>query len=101
MANTATVYARIDPKLKSDVESILRELGLTPSSVVQMLYSQIKLTRSLPFEVKLPPARPLSVSEISTEQLSAELQKGVDSIKAERTYSADEVDAFLNKEYGI
>ena len=76
----------------------MSELGLTPSSVVQMLYSQIKLTRSLPFEVKLPPARPLSVGEMTAEQLGAELQKGVDSIKAGRTYT---VDAFLNKEYGI
>ena len=34
MANTAAVYARIDPKLKADVEDILSQLGLTPSSVV-------------------------------------------------------------------
>ena len=48
MANTAAVYARIDPQLKADVEDILSRLGVTPSSVVQMLYSQIKLTRRFP-----------------------------------------------------
>ena len=45
MSNTATVYARIEPKLKEDVDSILNELGVTPSSLIQMLYSQIKLKK--------------------------------------------------------
>ena len=42
MANTAAVYARIDPKLKSEVETILARLGVTPSSLIQMLYNQIE-----------------------------------------------------------
>ena len=41
MLNSATVYARIDPQLKSDVDSILKKLGVTPSQLIQMLYSQI------------------------------------------------------------
>ncbi len=92
MANTATVYARIDPQLKSDAEKVLSELGVTPSSVVQMLYSQIKLTRSIPFEIKLPSRAPLSIYDLTDEQLEAELQKGVDDISAGKVYSADEVD---------
>ena len=101
MANTAAVYARIDPQLKSEAEEILDQLGLTPSSVVQMLYSQIKLTRSVPFEIKLPPKTPLSIADMTPEQLAAELQKGIDSIKAGRVHSADEVDAILKKEFDI
>ncbi|MBR0230677.1 MAG: type II toxin-antitoxin system RelB/DinJ family antitoxin [Clostridia bacterium] len=101
MANTAAVYARIDPQLKNDAEKILFELGLTPSAVVQMLYSQIKLTRSVPFEIKLPPKEPLSVSDLTAEQLIAELQKGIDSVRAGRVVPVDEVDGVLNKEFGI
>ncbi len=101
MANTATVYARIEPELKSDVEGILTQLGLTPSSVIQMLYSQIKLTNGIPFDIKLPSRRPLSVDELTTEQLNAELQKGFDSVQTGKLYSADEVDSILRKEYGI
>lgn len=101
MANTAAVYARIDPQLKADVEDILSRLGVTPSSVVQMLYSQIKLTRSIPFGIKLPVKAPLSLAELTREQLNAELQKGYDSILAGKTYSADEVDEIMNREYGI
>ena len=54
MSNTATVYARIEPKLKEEVDSILNELGVTPSSLIQMLYSQIKLTKRIPFDISIP-----------------------------------------------
>lgn len=101
MANTAAVYARIEPELKSDVEVILSQLGLTPSAVIQMLYSQIKLTKSIPFEIKLPSRKPICVDDLTTEQLNAELQKGYDAIQSGRMYSVDDVDTILHKEYGI
>ena len=48
MANTSAVYARIDTQLKKNAEEILSQLGITPSSAIQMLYSQIVLSRGLP-----------------------------------------------------
>ena len=48
MANTSAVYARIDTNLKENAESILSQLGITPSSAVQMLYSQIIMHKGLP-----------------------------------------------------
>lgn len=65
----------------------------------QMLYSQIVLKKGMPFELKLPSSKPLAVGAMTREQLDAELQKGVDSIKAGKVYSADEVDAALAKEF--
>ena len=59
------------------------------------------LFRSMPFELKLPSSKPLAVGAMTKEQLDAELRKGVDSIKAGKVYSADEVDAALAKEFGI
>ena len=49
MANTTAVYARIDTTLKENAESILSQLGISPSSAIQMLYSQIVLTKGIPF----------------------------------------------------
>lgn len=37
MANTSAVYARIDTNLKDNAESILSQLGISPSSAIQML----------------------------------------------------------------
>ena len=42
-----------------------------------------------------------TVGAMTREELDAEPQKGVDSIKAGKVYSADEVDAVLAKEFGI
>lgn len=54
MSKTATIRTRIEPRLKSEVEDILAQLGLTASETVQLLYRQIKLQRGLPFDVRLP-----------------------------------------------
>ena len=102
MANTNAVYARIDSTLKENAEHILGQLGISPSSAIQMLYSQIVLQNGMPFELRLPNRKPpISLNTLSKEELDAELQKGIDSLKNDKSYSVDEVDALLAKEYGI
>ena len=101
MANTTAVYARIDTALKENAERILSQLGISPSSAIQMLYSQIVLTKGIPFELRLPSAKPTAIGGMSREQLDAELLKGVESMKSGKIYTADEVDAELKREFGI
>lgn len=101
MANTTAVYARIDTGLKNHAESILSQLGITPSSAIQMLYSQIVLKNGLPFDLRLPRKPPTAIGGMTREQLDIELQKGVASMKAGNTFSADEVDAKLQQEFGL
>ena len=101
MAKTSAVYARIDTELKENAEGILSQLGISPSSAIQMLYSQIVLKRGMPFELRLPSTKPTAVGDMSREQLNAELMKGVESMKSGKTYTADEVDSELKREFGI
>lgn len=101
MANTAVLYARIDTDLKKNAEEILQQLGITPTSAIQMLYSQIVLTKSLPLNLKLPPREPVVMGSLSREELDNEISKGVESVRAGRGYTADEVDNMLNEEFGI
>ena len=56
MGKTANIRARVEPGLKSEVENILSDLGLTVSETVHLLYRQIKLQRGLPFDVRIPNA---------------------------------------------
>ena len=101
MANTSAVYARIDSNLKESAESILQQLGISPSSAIQMLYSQIVLTRGLPLDLRLPSRKPTAIGGMSREEVDAELMKGMDSLKSGRAYTADEVDVELKREFGI
>ena len=101
MANTSAVYARIDSNLTESAESILQQLGISPSSAIQMLYSAIVLTRGLPLDLRLPSRKPTAIGGMSREEVDAELMKGMDSLKSGKAYTADEVDAELKREFGI
>lgn len=101
MANTSAVYARIDTGLKEAAETILQQLGISPSSAIQMLYSQIVLTRGLPLDLHLPGEAPTAVGGMSRAELDAELRKGVASLRSGEAVPADEVDAQLAREFGI
>ena len=98
MANTSAVYARIDDNLKENAENILAQLGITPSSAIQTLYRQIFLQRGLPFDLHLPPERPVAIGGMSHDELNRELQKGLDSMQSGKMYSVEEGDAILKEE---
>ena len=93
MANTSAVYARIDSNLKENAEGILSELGISPSGAIQMLYSQIVLQRGMPFDLRLPASAPTAIGGISRAELDRELNKGVDSLRAGKGVSAEDIDA--------
>ena len=101
MANTSAVYARIDTNLKENAEKILSQLGISPSGIIQMLYSQIVLTKGVPFDLHLPSTKPVAIGDMTQAQLDAELAKGIASLKTGKAYSADEIDTELAKEFGI
>jgi len=54
MARTAMIRARTEPALKSEVERILEELGMTSTEAVNLFYRQVKLQKGLPFDVRIP-----------------------------------------------
>ena len=54
MARTATVQARIEPRLKSSVETILDALGINTTDAINIFFKQILLANGIPFEVKIP-----------------------------------------------
>ncbi len=56
MSKTATIRVQVEPHLKTEVEDILAELGLSASEAAHLLYRQIKLRRGLPFAVEMPNA---------------------------------------------
>ena len=44
---------------------------------------------------------PVSYGALTKEQFDLEIQKGYDSIKSGRTFTANEVEEELNKEFGL
>lgn len=62
---SAKINARIEPKLKEIAESIIKELGLTVTEVLTLLYKQIALYNGIPFELRIPNAETKKVFEDS------------------------------------
>jgi DNA-damage-inducible protein J len=54
MSRTATVRARVEPRLKADVDRLLRRLGMSTTEAINLFYAQIRLRRGLPFSVEVP-----------------------------------------------
>ena len=51
---TASVRARIEPKLKLDAEFVLHELGITPADAIRLLYKAIAREHAWPIDLKIP-----------------------------------------------
>ena len=79
MNKTANLYARIEPDVKEQAESVLETLGISVSSAINMFYKQIILQQGIPFDVKLPKA-PENAAKWSKERFDAELEKGYDDM---------------------
>ena len=54
MGKTATIQARVDAKTKSRAIAVLNALGMNITEAVNIYLKQIVLTKSIPFEVKIP-----------------------------------------------
>lgn len=70
----ATITVRIDDKTKKEAESILKELGISTSSAINIFYRQIIRDKALPFTPSLAEKEP--VKEKTPEH------KGIREIKA-------------------
>ena len=56
MSKTAMINARIEPKLKNEVESVLHRLGLNTAQAITLFFRYVRNYGGLPFDVRLPNA---------------------------------------------
>lgn len=100
MAEKAEVRAEIDAELKERAESILKQLGISPSGAVEMLYSAIVRANGMPTEL-LQFLKPTAIGGMSGEEPSAGLSKCWDSLQDGKPLTADEVDQMMKEEFGL
>lgn len=77
MAKEATVRARIDSGLKTEVENLFEALGLSTTEAITLFYHQVRLRKGLPFEVAIP-------NDV-TRKVFEETDKGENLIRFENT----------------
>lgn len=96
-AKSANVLARVEPEVKEQAESIMSQLGLPASVVINALYKQIIMTKSIPFSLALP-KEPTTLDSLTTEEFDSIMKKGLAQAKSDQSRSVADVFADLRRE---
>lgn len=94
---TASVLARIEPETKEQAESILSQLGVPVSVVINMLYKQIIRTKSIPFEITLG-TPPIAREEMTSKDFNMMMQQGLDDAISDSSKPVADVFEKLRRE---
>jgi DNA-damage-inducible protein J len=70
MAKDGYLSARIDKSLMDEVHAIFSQLGVSRTEALTIFYSQVRLTKGLPFPVRIP--------NIETQQTFEKTDSGED-----------------------
>ncbi len=54
MAKSAMIRARVEPEVKEQGETVLKQLGLSTSEFISMAYRQLIMRNGLPFDARIP-----------------------------------------------
>lgn len=78
---TATVHARLDRKTKEASETVLREIGMTPTEAIRLFYRQIAMRHEFPLELRVPNAHTAKVLDQSDRNEEVEYFDSADDLK--------------------
>ena len=81
MAKTATMTIRVDPTIKSSVESIYASYGMTLSDAVNVFLHKSLAVRGLPFDLRPSDETREALQEVEAMKLYPDDYKGYTSAK--------------------
>ncbi|MFZ5640614.1 type II toxin-antitoxin system RelB/DinJ family antitoxin [Desulfurispora thermophila] len=101
MARTANIFARVEPEIKEQAEKVLEQLGIPMSNAIGLFLRQVVLQRGIPFDLKLPQNKPLSIEELGEEQFYEEIEKGMADLNSGKVVPAQKIFDRISKDYGL
>ena len=101
MPKSSSIYARVEPELKEQVEQVLSKLGIPMANAINLFLHQIVLHDGIPFEVKLPRRKPLTYSSLTQAQFDTEIEKGIASLNAEKVVSSKQVRDKMQNQFDV
>lgn len=82
MAKTTNLYVRLEPGVKEQAENVLEQFRI-------------------PFDVKLPEAKPVEAGALTEAEMNQELEKGYTDFMQGKTKPAAQAFAEIHKDYGL
>ena len=74
---TATVRARIEPKIKAKAERVLRALGLSSSEAINVFYRKILAEQGMPFSLRIPNTETIKTIRSARKNVDVETFKSI------------------------
>ena len=96
-SKAANALARVEPEVKEQAETIMSMLGISASTVINMLYKQIIMTRSIPFSLTVPFA-PLARDEMNENAFNSMMENGLAQLKAGQGISLEDAFSALERD---
>lgn len=85
---SSKVQVNIDPELKQSAENIIKELGLTPTAVINGMYKQIVATGKIPLSFSLTPR----------QRAELELREVSKKVPVQEVKTKEELEEFFNED---
>jgi DNA-damage-inducible protein J len=83
MEKNMTMNLRVNPVIKQQAESVLKQLGIPMATAIDMYLRQISLTGGIPFVVALPKApAAINAEKMTNAELRTALQEGYADMEA-------------------
>ncbi|MCD8286370.1 MAG: type II toxin-antitoxin system RelB/DinJ family antitoxin [Clostridia bacterium] len=94
MNKSSVLTVRLEPTKRQIVAAILRALGLSESTAIDMFYDQIMYCNGLPFDVTLPEDLDIpgvmNLGKMTKEEIDEAVIKTIESSKVGEVMSVDE-----------
>lgn len=101
MSKSATVLVRMEPSVKEQAEGIFNNIGVSPSTAVNVFYRQVIRNNGFPFALSTEKPNIPDLDEMTTDEVNLLLSKSDEEIKAGKTTPASTVFSQLHEEFGI
>ena len=99
MPKSTSIYTRVNPELKVQVEHILERLGLPMASAINLYLHQIVMHNGIPFDLKLPNNMPLDYSSMTKAQFDQEMEKGLADLNTGQVTTSSQVRENMKRKY--
>ena len=89
---TADIHVKVDPMVKECSESVLEQIGISMSDLINMTLRRVIYERNIPFDTKVDEKMPACMSIKTEDELLRFLDKAVETNEtSEESYSAAEI----------
>ncbi len=85
MSSTTYLQVRLDNNLKSQTESVLKDMGLTMTQAVKLFFKQVTLRKAIPFSVIIPQEKRAH----ATPEEEALIEQSLNQIKQGKAVTID------------